>query len=72
MNLLKGQITQKLKEQLYSFLPTTRVLIGWVHLWSFIKDQTQLLWLPSWKDKRPQIHLYKSMAMHLLTNYYVK
>ena len=37
INLFNGQITQKLKEQLYSFLPTTRVLKGWVHLWSFIK-----------------------------------
>ena len=28
INLINGQITKKLKEQLYSFLPKTRVLIG--------------------------------------------
>ena len=33
--------------------------------------KAQQLWPPSWKDKRPQIHLYKSMAMHVLMNYYV-
>ena len=29
----------------------------------------QPLWPPSWKDKRPQIHLCKSMAMYFLMNY---
>ena len=36
-----------------------------------VESYAQPLWPPSWKDKRPQIHLCKSMAMHILMNYYV-
>ena len=28
-----------------------------------------ILWPPSWKDRRPQFHLCKSMAMYFWTNY---
>ena len=35
----------------------------------YTPPQTQPLWPPSWKDKRPQFHLYKSMAMYFWTNY---
>ena len=37
INLFNGHITKKLKEQLYLFFPMTCVLIGRVHLRSFIK-----------------------------------
>ena len=34
-----GQVTKKLKEQEFSFFPTTLILISWAHLWSFIMLQ---------------------------------
>ena len=58
-----GQTTKTLKEQEFSVLPVTHIVISWAHLWSFIKLSctVQELWQFSQTDRG---HTFATIGQH--------
>ena len=66
MNEISGQITPELKEQEFSFLPVTHILISWPHSWSFIKLSCTVQELSDSTDFHKLMRTYRAIIGHTL------